>query len=89
MRNPGDINLTVKQLQMPVNILLMPGIPELADLQNMGVARVSLGPGFLKIAVQAMKNLAVKLPNYDGVDDITGNEITSAYLKDLVTKKRG
>jgi 2-methylisocitrate lyase-like PEP mutase family enzyme len=87
MQNPGDITLTVKQLQMPVNILLMPGIPELADLQNMGVARVSLGPGFLKIAVQAMKNLAVKLLHHDGIDEITGNEITSAYLKDLMTKK--
>ncbi len=89
MQNPDDISLTLKQLQMPVNILLMPGIPELADLQNMGVARVSLGPGFLKIAVQAMKNLAVKLQHYEGIDDITGNEITSACLKDLVTKKRG
>jgi 2-methylisocitrate lyase-like PEP mutase family enzyme len=28
------------------------------DLEKMGVARVSLGPGFLKYAIKAMKNLA-------------------------------
>jgi 2-methylisocitrate lyase-like PEP mutase family enzyme len=88
MHNADEISYTVQQLQMPVNVIMMPGIPGLQDLQNMGVARVSLGPGFLKIAIQAMKNLAVKLQQYEGLSDVTSNEITSPYLKGLVNKNR-
>lgn len=58
----------------------------LSTLNKMGVARVSLGPSFLKIAIRAMKDMAVKLKNYEGLPEITGNEITSDYLKDLVNK---
>jgi 2-methylisocitrate lyase-like PEP mutase family enzyme len=84
MNNAGDISSTIQQLQMPVNIIIMPGIPELMDLQKMGVARVSLGPGFLKYAIKAMKNLAEKLKSHAGMNDIIENEITSAYIKKLV-----
>ncbi|MFA5298035.1 MAG: isocitrate lyase/phosphoenolpyruvate mutase family protein [Lutibacter sp.] len=86
MRQEQDIKKTIEQLQMPINILTLPGIPELSTLNKMGVARVSLGPSFLKIAIRAMKDIAVKLKNYEGLPEITKNEITSDYLKDLVNK---
>lgn len=84
MNNAEDISSTIQQLQMPVNIIIMPGIPKLMDLEKMGVARVSLGPGFLKYAIKAMKNLAEKLKSHAGINDIIENEITSAYIKKLV-----
>jgi 2-methylisocitrate lyase-like PEP mutase family enzyme len=86
MSNGDDIKRTIEQLQMPVNIIIIPGIPELNILNEMGVARVSLGPSFLKIAIRSMKNLALKLQNFEGLSDITENEIPTAYLKDLVNK---
>ena len=82
----SDINKLVEQLQMPVNVVTMPGLPELNVLNEMGVARLSLGPSFLKIAIRSMKNLAIKLQNYEGLSDIVENEVTSAYLKELVNK---
>jgi 2-methylisocitrate lyase-like PEP mutase family enzyme len=81
-----DIKRMVEQLQIPLNVLTIPGIPELNVLNEIGVARVSLGPSFLKIAIKAMKNLALKLQHFEGLSDITENEITSAYVKDLVNK---
>jgi 2-methylisocitrate lyase-like PEP mutase family enzyme len=88
MCNSNEIVYTVKQLQMPVNIILMPGIPSLDELENIGVARISLGPGFLKTAIQAMKNIAIQLRQYKGMAEVTSNEITSAYLKKLVNKNK-
>lgn len=82
----NDIKKIVEQLQMPVNILIMKGIPDLKQLHEMGVTRVSLGPGFLKIAIQSMRNLAMKLQDLQGATDIIENEITSDYLKSLVNK---
>jgi 2-methylisocitrate lyase-like PEP mutase family enzyme len=86
MTEQEDIKRIVEQLQMPVNVITTPGIPELNVLNELGVARVSLGPSFLKIAIKAMKNLALKLQNFKGLSDITENEITSAHLKDLVNR---
>ena len=86
MTRQEDIKRMVDQLQMPVNVITIPGIPELNVLNEMGVARVSLGPSFLKIALRAMKNLAAKLQKFEGLSDITENEITSAYVKDLVNR---
>jgi 2-methylisocitrate lyase-like PEP mutase family enzyme len=82
-----DIKTIVEQLQMPVNIILIPGVPEINTLNEMGVKRISLGPGFLKIAIKAMKTLAIKLKRHEGLEDITGNDITSDYLTSLVNKK--
>jgi len=36
---------------------------------------LSLGPSFLKIALQAMKNLAEELKNYKGLEHIKANEV--------------
>ena len=86
MREENDIKKTVEELQMPINILTIPGIPELKILDELGVARVSLGPSFLKIAMRSMKDLAIKLKNLEGLSEITGNDITNDYLKSLVNR---
>ena len=72
----------------PINILAIPGVPDFKKLNDLGVARVSLGPGFLKIAVSALKNFAESLRNFEGMDEITNNEISSEYLKNLVNIKK-
>lgn len=87
MKEADDIKKTVEFLKMPVNISLIPGVPKLNNLSEMGVARVSLGPSLLKIAIKAMQNVALKLQRHEGEDEITENEITTVYLKNLVNKK--
>lgn len=86
MTRHEDLKRLVEQLQMPVNVITIPGIPELNILNEMGIARVSLGPSFLKIAIKGMKDLATKLKKFEGLSDITENNVTSIYLKDLVNK---
>jgi 2-methylisocitrate lyase-like PEP mutase family enzyme len=81
-----DIKTIVEHVDMPVNILMAPSIPSLNELQEMGVARVSLGPGFFKYAIKAMKELAIKLQNNEGLEDVANNDVTSDYLKKLVSK---
>jgi 2-methylisocitrate lyase-like PEP mutase family enzyme len=86
MSQRDDIEQVVHHVQLPVNIITIPGIPDMKELQDMGVARLSLGPSFLKIALRAMKNLAEELKNHKGLETITTNELTSDYLKDLISK---
>ncbi|MGZ4047035.1 MAG: isocitrate lyase/phosphoenolpyruvate mutase family protein, partial [Bacteroidia bacterium] len=84
MKQKQDIQNLISVLKCPINILTIAGVPDLKTLSEIGVARVSLGPSFLKIAIRAMKNMAVKLKNYEGIEEIYENEITTDYLKNLV-----
>jgi len=86
MKDEDEIKAIVQAVNMPVNIITMPGIPSLQALQQMGVARVSLGPSFLKYALKGMRDLAVKLQHHEGLEDITGNDISTDYLKHLVRR---
>ena len=87
IREQNEIKRLIEQIQMPVNIILFPGVPELKVLHEIVVARVSLGPSFLKIAMKAMKDIALKLQRHEGLSDIIENDVTSDYLKMLVSKK--
>ncbi|HJW18416.1 MAG TPA: isocitrate lyase/phosphoenolpyruvate mutase family protein [Flavisolibacter sp.] len=86
MTRQAEIEQVVKQVQLPVNIITIPGIPDLDVLQSMGVARLSLGPSFLKVAIRAMKQVAEALKNHQGLETIINNEVTSDYLKALISK---
>ncbi|MBI3139384.1 MAG: isocitrate lyase/phosphoenolpyruvate mutase family protein [Sphingobacteriales bacterium] len=86
MKQQEDIQKLISSVQMPVNILAIPGVPALYTLNEIGVARVSLGSSFLKIAIRAMKTLALELKNSEGLSSITENEITTDILKKLVNK---
>ena len=83
----NHIKELTSNLAVPINILAIPGVPDLKTLKESGVSRVSLGPGFLKIAIKAMKNIAERLINFEGMDEISTNDITSDYLKNLVNEK--
>ena len=86
LRQEEDIKELIAQVKLPLNIITTPGIPDLKTLSKLGVARVSLGPSLLKIAIKAMKQIALQLKDYEGLSTITENEITSDYLKNLVNK---
>ncbi len=86
MKNKDELAYLVSSLKCPVNVIAIQGIPDFETLQEIGVARLSLGPGFLKVAIKAMKGLAQKLKNYEGLDEVTNNEVSSEFLKKLVNR---
>ncbi|WP_026628628.1 isocitrate lyase/PEP mutase family protein [Dyadobacter alkalitolerans] len=55
VQEESAIAALVKEFPVPVNILITKGTPELTQLQNLGVARVSFGPNFQKAMLLAMK----------------------------------
>jgi 2-methylisocitrate lyase-like PEP mutase family enzyme len=87
LKEKEGIETIMKEVLLPVNILMVPGIPDFSALKEMGVARISLGPGFLKFAINSMKNIAEKLLKYEGMEEITGNLVNTDYLKNLISKK--
>jgi 2-methylisocitrate lyase-like PEP mutase family enzyme len=57
----GDIRALVSSVGRPVNVLAMRGVPAVADLAELGVARVSVGGAFAFTALGALVEAAREL----------------------------
>ena len=56
-----DLRAVVAGVGGPVNVLLRPGVPDLATLQQIGVARASVGSGLFNVAHRAVVDAAARL----------------------------
>lgn len=61
VRDPETIGRMVRDLKCPVNILAGPGSPPVPQLEELGVARVSLGSGPMRATLGLMKRVAEEL----------------------------
>lgn len=57
----ADIGRLVAAVDRPVNVLALPGVPPVAQLAELGVARVSVGTGFSLVAYGALVNASREL----------------------------
>jgi 2-methylisocitrate lyase-like PEP mutase family enzyme len=60
-RDPGDLRRLVAEMGAPVSVLAVPGGPPPAELERLGVARMSVGPGSLGVAMAALRDAAAAL----------------------------
>ncbi|MDH6703879.1 2-methylisocitrate lyase-like PEP mutase family enzyme [Kitasatospora sp. MAA19] len=56
--DPETIAALVAAVPAPLNVLAAPGTPSVAELAELGVARISLGPGLAKVAYAAVRRAA-------------------------------
>lgn len=61
VRTAADIRAVVDSVDRPVNVLVLPGSPPLAELAELGVARVSVGGSFAWAAYAAVVAAATEL----------------------------
>jgi 2-methylisocitrate lyase-like PEP mutase family enzyme len=59
--NVGDVRTVVDSVSRPVNVLLRPGGPTVAELASAGVARISVGGAFAFAALGALVEAAEEL----------------------------
>jgi len=70
---PADIAAVVSEVDAPVNVLLRPGGPSVAELADLGVARISVGGAFAFACLGALEKAAQGLLNGESPwwDDMT------------------
>ena len=61
LHSAETIGTVAKEVQAPISILAGPQSPSVKELQDLGVARVSYGSGFLKAAITGAKRLAQEI----------------------------
>ena len=50
----GELATLVREVPRPVNVLALPGAPGVAELADLGVARISVGGAFAFVALDAL-----------------------------------
>jgi 2-methylisocitrate lyase-like PEP mutase family enzyme len=63
LKDADTIARLVKDVACPVNILAVPGTPSIEELRKLGVARVSVGSGFMRATLGALRAMGEELKN--------------------------
>jgi len=80
----------VKALDFPINVMVRKGLPPISELQRLGVARVSFGPGPSYAAMGLLKRIAKEVLEKGTYENLTEGAITFDELNALaVPKARG
>jgi len=81
------IGKLVKALNAPLNILASQGCPSLAELEALGVARVSAGSSAMRAAMGAFRRVAKDWMDHGTYDSLTQVTIPYGELNDLMARQ--
>jgi 2-methylisocitrate lyase-like PEP mutase family enzyme len=74
----------VRQVAGPLNILASAGAPTISELQNLGVARVSVGSGIMRASLAFARDAAVEVLEKGSYTKFTANTIPYCDLNELM-----
>lgn len=75
---PADLNEISSRIGMPINVLATADLMSIQELEQMGIARLSLGPSLLKAALTKMRDVVDSLKRSEGYDLFTHSDIISS-----------
>ena len=84
VRDAETIGRLVKAVSGPLNILAMPGAPSVAEMQEPGVARVSLGSGPSRVALGSLRRLVRDLKAHGSFEALRDEAIPDAEVQKLL-----
>ena len=85
----ADIERIVPALEGPLNLLAFPGIPPIADLERLGVARLSVGTRLTLAAMSALQKTVGELLKTGTYDSIMDGATTFADANRLMAGRTG
>jgi 2-methylisocitrate lyase-like PEP mutase family enzyme len=80
------IRTIVKEVKAPISILAGPQSPSVKELQDLGLARVSYGSGFLKAAISGTRRLAQEIQS-QGTVNLLKDGMQTPDITALLSKK--
>lgn len=86
VKDAQTIAKLVKAVEAPLNILLMPGAPNLNELEKLGVARASIGSGLMRASLGTARNVAKTLFDRHDSDAIFSDAVPYAEVNRLLDR---
>ena len=87
LHSAETIGTVAKEVHAPISILAGPQSPSVRELENLGVARVSYGSGFMKAAITGAKRLAEEILA-KGTCSLLKDGMQTPEIVALVTRKK-
>ena len=88
LSDKGAISAFVQAVRKPVNIMARKGAPTIPELENLGVWRVSLGPGPIYASLGLLKRIGEELKEKGTYELLFAGAITYDQLNALAQGKR-
>jgi 2-methylisocitrate lyase-like PEP mutase family enzyme len=85
---PDDIRTLAKEVPAPISILASTATPGPRELQELGVARVSYGSQFLRMAAGAVRRFSLELLE-TGTHASLADEMSGPDMKAVLAERRG
>jgi 2-methylisocitrate lyase-like PEP mutase family enzyme len=77
----------VKAVEAPLNILATPACPPLAELEKIGVARISAGSGIMRAAMGAVQRIGNEMLEARSCDTMFAGATPFIELKRMMTRQ--
>jgi 2-methylisocitrate lyase-like PEP mutase family enzyme len=87
VRDADTIAKLVREINGPINILAGGTAPSIPDLEQMGVARVSLGSGVMAATLGLLKKIVEQIRGPGTYQTINENAVTYAEMNRLITRQ--
>ncbi len=88
LADPAAIRAIVAAVPLPLNLLIVPGLAPVAELQSLGVRRVSAGSAITQSAYGLAKRAALQLLKEGRYDLLQERAMTHPELNALFAAKR-
>jgi 2-methylisocitrate lyase-like PEP mutase family enzyme len=69
-----------ERIPAPLNVMVVPGLPDIAQLSQLGVARVSVGPAIAQVALEATQRASQALLRHGTYPRLEGTSSLSALF---------
>jgi len=83
VRERDTIAQLVREIRGPVNLLAGPGAPNLAELEQLGVTRVTFGSGLMRATLPLVRRMAQELRTSGTYNSFTQSEFLHATVNQL------
>jgi 2-methylisocitrate lyase-like PEP mutase family enzyme len=84
VRDRDTIGALVRGIGGPINVLAVDGTPPIAELEALGVARVSVGSGPMRAALAVVRDVARELKSRGTYSAFTGHTIPFSDVNELM-----
>lgn len=86
LKDRETIARLVSEIGCPLNIMAGPSAPTIAELEQLGVRRVTFGTGLMRATLPLIRQMAQELRASGGCDSLAQTEFTHAVVNQLFRK---
>lgn len=87
LRDAETIRALVQRISAPLNVLAVPGLPSIPELQRLGVRRLSFGSGLMRASIGHVRHILEQISRTGNLESLFDGAISYAELNQLIKRE--